>query len=141
MPVTNTGAALSWLATDRVGRSGPLPPTSTRIRIRARTSARTIDEPHRAASQLELLFDLVFVVATAQLALRIADGHALTGLAGFLQVTPGISHRVVTRRRAVLSSLAPGHDSDIRDFAPGRGFRHPDPRSTDGDARRTGGMP
>ncbi|NBH02268.1 low temperature requirement protein A [Amycolatopsis sp. SID8362] len=53
-------------------------------------SARPIDEPHRAASQLELLFDLVFVVAvaaaTAQLAHRIADGHALTGLAGFLQV-------------------------------------------------------
>src|SRR2546423_6000156 len=63
---------------------------STRIRIRVRMSARPIDEPHRAASQLELLFDLVFVVAvaaaTAQLAHRIADGHALIGLAGFLQV-------------------------------------------------------
>src|SRR5438067_4034066 len=63
---------------------------STRIRIRVRMSARPIDEPHRAASQLELLFDLVFVVAvaaaTAQLAHHIADGHAGTGLAGFLQV-------------------------------------------------------
>ncbi|RSN52668.1 low temperature requirement protein A [Amycolatopsis sp. WAC 04182] len=53
-------------------------------------SARPTDEPHRAASQLELLFDLVFVVAvaaaTAQLAHHIADGHALAGLAGFLQV-------------------------------------------------------
>jgi len=53
-------------------------------------SARPIDEPGRAASPLELLFDLVFVVAvasaTAQLAHSIADGHALTGLAGFLQV-------------------------------------------------------
>ncbi|WP_346137125.1 low temperature requirement protein A [Lentzea roselyniae] len=63
---------------------------STRIRIRVRMSARPIDEPHRAASQLELLFDLVFVVAvaaaTAQFAHRIGEGHALTGLAGFLQV-------------------------------------------------------
>ncbi len=52
--------------------------------------ARPIDEPHRAASQLELLFDLVFVVAvaaaTAELAHSIADGHALSGLLGFLQV-------------------------------------------------------
>jgi low temperature requirement protein LtrA len=27
--------------------------------------ARTVDEPHRAASQLELVFDLTFVVAVA----------------------------------------------------------------------------
>ena len=53
-------------------------------------SARPIDEPHRSASQLELLFDLVFVVAvaaaTAEFAHGIADGHALAGLGGFLQV-------------------------------------------------------
>ncbi|MGP3961995.1 low temperature requirement protein A [Nonomuraea sp. 3N208] len=53
-------------------------------------SARPIDEPHRVASQLELLFDLTFVVAvaavTAQLAHSIADGHALAGLVPFLQV-------------------------------------------------------
>ncbi|MGC5013392.1 low temperature requirement protein A [Streptosporangium sp. DT93] len=53
-------------------------------------SARPIDEPHRASSQLELLFDLTFVVAiaaaTAQLAHAIADGHALAGLVPFLQV-------------------------------------------------------
>ncbi|MGN9845137.1 low temperature requirement protein A [Nonomuraea sp. H19] len=52
--------------------------------------ARAIDEPHRASSQLELLFDLTFVVAvatvTAQLAHSIADGHGLTGLVPFLQV-------------------------------------------------------
>jgi low temperature requirement protein LtrA len=51
---------------------------------------RPIDEPHRASSQLELLFDLTFVVAiaavTAQFAHSIADGHALDGLAPFLQV-------------------------------------------------------
>ncbi|MFI0452053.1 low temperature requirement protein A [Actinomadura sp. 6N118] len=53
-------------------------------------SARPIDEPHRAASQLELLFDLTFVVAvaavTAQFAHDIAGGHAMDGLAPFFQV-------------------------------------------------------
>ncbi|MFI6796130.1 low temperature requirement protein A [Streptosporangium canum] len=53
-------------------------------------SARAIDEPHRASSQLELLFDLIFVVAvaavTAQFAHDIADGHGLAGLVPFLQV-------------------------------------------------------
>ncbi|KAB2352542.1 low temperature requirement protein A [Actinomadura rudentiformis] len=52
--------------------------------------ARPIDEPHRAASQLELLFDLTFVVAvaavTAQLAHDIAGGHATAGLVPFFQV-------------------------------------------------------
>jgi len=51
---------------------------------------RPIDEPHRASSQLELLFDLTFVVAiaavTAEFAHSIADGHALDGLMPFLQV-------------------------------------------------------
>ncbi|TCO32343.1 low temperature requirement protein LtrA [Kribbella orskensis] len=59
-------------------------------RIRVRMRARAIDEPHRASSQLELLFDLTFVVAiaavTAQFAHSIADGHALDGLTPFLQV-------------------------------------------------------
>jgi low temperature requirement protein LtrA len=52
--------------------------------------ARSIDEPHRVSSQLELLFDLTFVVAVAaltdQLAHRIADGHAGAGIMPFLQV-------------------------------------------------------
>jgi low temperature requirement protein LtrA len=43
-------------------------------------TARAIDEPHRASSQLELLFDLTFVVAiaavTAQFAHHISDGRA-----------------------------------------------------------------
>jgi low temperature requirement protein LtrA len=51
---------------------------------------RATDEPHRASSPLELLFDLTFVVAiasiTAQLAHGIAAGHALADLAPFLQV-------------------------------------------------------
>jgi low temperature requirement protein LtrA len=67
-----------------------LPAASTRIRIRVRMSARPIDEPHRVTTQLELLFDLTFVVAvaaiTAQLAHRIADAHALAGIVPFLQV-------------------------------------------------------
>ncbi|NKZ05260.1 low temperature requirement protein A [Actinomadura latina] len=53
-------------------------------------SARPVDEPHRAASPLELLFDLTFVVAiaavTARLAHDIAGGHAAGGLVPFLQV-------------------------------------------------------
>ncbi|GAA4950312.1 low temperature requirement protein LtrA [Nonomuraea thailandensis] len=65
-----------------------MPPA--RIRIRIRMSARPIDEPHRVASQLELLFDLTFVVAvaavTAQLAHHIVEGHALAGIVPFLQV-------------------------------------------------------
>ena len=44
-------------------------------------TARPIDEPHRTSSPLELLFDLTFVVAVAQvsaeLAHSIADGHPL----------------------------------------------------------------
>ncbi|MDX3103518.1 low temperature requirement protein A [Nonomuraea angiospora] len=67
-----------------------MPSTRTTIRIRVRMSSRPIDEPHRASSQLELLFDLTFVVAvaaiTAQFAHAIAEGHGLTGLVPFLQV-------------------------------------------------------
>jgi len=51
-------------------------------------TARPIDEAHRTASPLELLFDLTFVVAvaavTAELAHSIAEGHA--GVLPFLQV-------------------------------------------------------
>src|SRR5262245_18875152 len=58
--------------------------------LRTRMEARAIDEPHRAPSQLELLFDLTFVVAvasvTSQLAHRIADGHGIDGVTPFLQV-------------------------------------------------------
>ncbi|TWD83228.1 low temperature requirement protein LtrA [Kribbella amoyensis] len=53
-------------------------------------TARAIDEPHRTASPLELLFDLTFVVAvaavTAELAHEIEAGHAVDGLVPFLQV-------------------------------------------------------
>ncbi|MFD0886981.1 low temperature requirement protein A, partial [Streptosporangium algeriense] len=67
-----------------------MPPASTSIRIRVRMTARAVDEPHRVSSQLELLFDLTFVVAvaavTARLAHAVAAGHGLTGLVPFLQV-------------------------------------------------------
>jgi low temperature requirement protein LtrA len=53
-------------------------------------SARSIDEPHRASSQLELLFDLTFVVAvsavTTQFAHSLAGGHTGAAVAPFLQV-------------------------------------------------------
>ncbi|GAA1681664.1 low temperature requirement protein A [Kribbella yunnanensis] len=57
-------------------------------RIRARMTARPIDEEHRTSSPLELLFDLTFVVAvaavTAEFAHSIADGHV--EVLSFLQV-------------------------------------------------------
>jgi low temperature requirement protein LtrA len=53
-------------------------------------TARATDEPHRAASQLELLFDLTFVIAVAHLVGRfahaLADANALEVLVPFLQV-------------------------------------------------------
>ncbi|NUR89108.1 MAG: low temperature requirement protein A, partial [Nonomuraea sp.] len=53
-------------------------------------TARAVDEPHRASSQLELLFDLTFVVAvaavTGQFGHAVAAGHGLSELPAFLQV-------------------------------------------------------
>jgi low temperature requirement protein LtrA len=58
--------------------------------VRIRMTARSIDEPHRASSQLELLFDLTFVIAIAGLTGRfadaIADGRAPAAIVPFLQV-------------------------------------------------------
>jgi low temperature requirement protein LtrA len=58
--------------------------------IRIRMSARPTDEPHRVASQLELLSDLTFVIAiailTGHFAHAVAAGHALEELVPFLQV-------------------------------------------------------
>ncbi len=59
-------------------------------RIHVRMTARPVDEPHRASSQLELLFDLTFVVAVAsivtQLAKGIEAGHAVAEITPFLEV-------------------------------------------------------
>jgi low temperature requirement protein LtrA len=61
-----------------------------RISIRSRMTARAIDEPHRTPTQLELLFDLTFVVAIAavvvQLGHGVAEGHAVEVVVPFLQV-------------------------------------------------------
>jgi low temperature requirement protein LtrA len=61
-----------------------------RISVRNRMTARAVDEPHRASTQLELLFDLTFVVAIAavvvQLGHGLAEGHAMEVVGPFLQV-------------------------------------------------------
>ena len=58
--------------------------------IRMRMTGRSTDETHRVSSPLELLFDLTFVVAIAQvasqLAGRIAEGHAASGIGPYLMV-------------------------------------------------------
>ena len=65
--------------------------SAPRIRIRTRMSGRDIDEENRVSSSLELLFDLTFVVAVAQIALQLARtitaGTALTdGVGPYLMV-------------------------------------------------------
>lgn len=56
----------------------------------ARMKPRNPSEPHRAASSLELFFDLVFVVAvafsSAELHHMEADGHAIEGIAAYLMI-------------------------------------------------------
>ena len=53
-------------------------------------TARSPHEPHRASTPLELLFDLVFVVAIAQVASglhhAISEAHAAAGLSGYAMV-------------------------------------------------------
>ena len=59
-------------------------------RLSARMIPRSPHEHHRASTPLELLFDLVFVVAIAQAANglhhAVGEAHALQGLVGFLMV-------------------------------------------------------
>ncbi|MEP6481897.1 MAG: low temperature requirement protein A [Rhodoglobus sp.] len=58
--------------------------------IRTRMVARSIHEPHRVSSPLELLFDLTFVVAISslvvQLAHAVAAGHVAEAIGPFLMV-------------------------------------------------------
>ncbi|TDB91828.1 low temperature requirement protein A [Actinomadura sp. KC216] len=58
--------------------------------FRSRMVARDVDEPHRAASPLELLFDLTFVAAVSQVAGRLAhaveEGHVGDAVLPFLMV-------------------------------------------------------
>ncbi|WP_351236125.1 low temperature requirement protein A [Streptomyces sp. NPDC002133] len=62
-------------------------PPARRFRPLARMRPRDPDEPHRAATPLELLFDLCFVVAVAQAGVRlvhaIAEGHLAHGIVGY----------------------------------------------------------
>jgi low temperature requirement protein LtrA len=60
------------------------------VGIHVRLGARSVLEPHRSSSQLELLFDLTFVVAIASITgpfvHAITEGHAGAGIGPFLQV-------------------------------------------------------
>jgi low temperature requirement protein LtrA len=66
--------------------SGPSSPQALAHRV-TRMAGRDPNEPHRAATPLELLFDLTFVVAfgvaAEQLAHLLAEGHLARGLLGF----------------------------------------------------------
>ena len=71
--------------------SSPAPAARTRnpdARPVRRMVPRSRDEPHRAATPLELFFDLCFVVAVAQagreLAHDLAAGHFKVALVGYL---------------------------------------------------------
>jgi low temperature requirement protein LtrA len=56
--------------------------------------ARSRTDPHRAATPLELFFDLCFVVAVgqagAQLVHALAEGHYATGIVGYGYVFFGV---------------------------------------------------
>ncbi|KQY44364.1 low temperature requirement protein A [Cellulomonas sp. Root137] len=64
------------------------PPATARGHRLARMTGRDPGADHRAASPLELLFDLTFVVAFGQAANElshlVADGHAAPGILGFV---------------------------------------------------------
>ena len=66
-----------------------------RAHHRRRFSGRDPDEAHRAATPLELLFDLTFVVAFGiaanELAHYLADGHVWPGILGFVFATFAVS--------------------------------------------------
>lgn len=68
----------------------PTPLHGPGARLRVPMRARSPHEPHRVATPLELLFDLVFVVAIAEAASglhhAVALGHVTEGLLGFAMV-------------------------------------------------------
>lgn len=70
-------------------------PPSNRAHHRRRLTGRDPDEEHRAATPLELLFDLTFVVAFGiaanELAHYVAEGHVWTGVLGFAFAAFGVS--------------------------------------------------
>lgn len=64
--------------------------THRRTALATRMTARSIDEPGRASTPLELLFDLTFVVAIAQVVVEfgssIMEGRAVEGIVPFVAV-------------------------------------------------------
>ncbi|HZM39524.1 MAG TPA: low temperature requirement protein A, partial [Acidimicrobiales bacterium] len=60
------------------------------VRVFTRMSSRDPDEPHRVSTQLELFFDLTFVVAVAQASSTmhhlLVDGHARDALLAYPMV-------------------------------------------------------
>ncbi len=64
------------------------PPQMAPLRRLVRMTGRDVHAPHRAATPLELLFDLAFVVAFGQagdqLAHLVAEGHVGSGILGFV---------------------------------------------------------
>ena len=69
-------------------------PPSDRAHHRRRLTGRDPGEDHRAATPLELLFDLTFVVAFGiaanELAHYVAEGHIWTGVVGFAFTVFGV---------------------------------------------------
>lgn len=81
--------------------------------LRIPMTPRAIDEPHRASTPLELLFDLTFVVAVsrivAQLGHRVADGQTfgvLVLVAGVPSAFDAGDYRAVTVAYVVLGTAA-----------------------------------
>jgi low temperature requirement protein LtrA len=76
-----------------MSESGPLEARALAHRV-IRMTGRDPDEPHRAATPLELPFDLTFVVAfgvaAEQLAHLLAEGHVASGLTSFTLAMLGV---------------------------------------------------
>ena len=114
-----------------------------------RMGGRDPDEHHRAATPLELLFDLTFVVAFGTAANGLAhflvEDHVLEGLIGFLFATFAISwawiqyswfasaydtddwiYRLTTMLQMLgVLDPGPGSPGDVRIFGRGRNHRQP----------------
>ena len=85
---------VGWLSMDRIQRMSHLDSTTSSKPVGwrwfVRMTPRSPHEAHRAATPLELFFDLVFVVAIAQAAgalhHAVAELHVVDGLIGYLMV-------------------------------------------------------
>jgi low temperature requirement protein LtrA len=86
-PATEQGPAIEQV--DEPARAEPTAAHRRRLHLLP-MAPRDTEEDHRAATPLELLFDLCFVVAVAQagnqLNLALSAGHYRSGIVGFLMV-------------------------------------------------------